>query len=108
MVKAKDVFEHLADRMANDLEGVDRGKMMSSPGIRYKGKVIAFFWRDAMVFRLGRAYDPEKAGLKGVTHLNPFKAKPPMKDWFVVPDTEAGHWPELAEKALAHMVSERG
>ena len=44
MANSEEVFEHLADRMANDLEGVDRGKMMSSPGIRYKGKVIAFFW----------------------------------------------------------------
>jgi hypothetical protein len=108
MVNSEEVFEHLADRMANDLEGVDRGKMMSSPGIRYKGKVIAFFWRDAMVFRLGRAFDPKEVGLSGVTHLNPFKAKPAMKDWFVVPDAEAERWSELAEKALAHMVTERG
>lgn len=118
------VFERIADDMAGGRSGgrsgglsgglsggragVDRGRMMSAPGIRYDSKVFAFFWRDAMVFRLGRQYDPAADGMNDVEHLNPFKNKPPMKDWFVVPAHHCDRWPALADAALAHMVRERG
>jgi len=102
------VFEQVADTLSGGRTGVDRGKMMSAPGIRYDGKVFAFLWRDAMVFRLGRQYDPAADGLAGIENLNPFKNKPPMKDWFVIPADHQVRWPDLADAALAHMVKERG
>ncbi|MDP6908948.1 MAG: hypothetical protein QF371_05545, partial [Flavobacteriales bacterium] len=49
-------------------QGVTLGKMMSSPGIQFNGKNFAFFHREEMVFRLGRDWKPEDAGINDWKH----------------------------------------
>lgn len=77
--------------------------MMSSPGIVRNKKVFAFFWNDDMVFRLGKGYDPATLKVKTWRFLNPFKDKPPMTGWFVVPPSEISRWEKLARAALEAM-----
>jgi hypothetical protein len=81
---------------------------MSSPGIRYRHKVIAFFYHEAMVFKLGRAFDPETFGLHEYQLLSPFKTKPPLRDWFEVSAIHVDRWEELARLALQRMREELG
>ncbi|MDA0338932.1 MAG: hypothetical protein O2910_03710 [Proteobacteria bacterium] len=81
---------------------------MSSPDIQYKGKNIAFFWGENMGFRLGKGFEPESLGVTEWFWLNPFKEKPPMKGWFVIPASSSEYWPVLAEEALKLMQCERG
>lgn len=101
-------FEDIAERMVLQDITVSRGKMMSSPGIQYKGKNFTFFWDDTMLFKLGKAFDPDAAGLEDWEYLSPFKTKAPMKAWFRVPAAEAEKWAPLAEQALAAMKEQLG
>ncbi len=87
-------------------EHVDPGKMMNCDGIRYKSKVFAFYWKDQMIFRLGKGYDPATRGITEWEWLNPFKNKPPMKGWYVIPVAYAEHWGDLADLALQVMKKE--
>ncbi|MCB1306757.1 MAG: hypothetical protein KDK30_01195 [Leptospiraceae bacterium] len=84
-------------------KAITAGPMMSAPGIRFRGKVFAFYYNNSMVFRLGRDFDATGARLTDYTLLNPFKHKPPMRDWFVVGYSQHKRWPELANLACQRM-----
>jgi hypothetical protein len=56
-------LEAIAERLAAESEDITTGKMMSSPGIRYRNKVFAFADREAMVFRFGRDFDLGALGI---------------------------------------------
>jgi len=97
-------FQTVASNLSTH-EGVALGKMMSAPGIQFNGKNFAFFYKDEMVFRLGREWKPENTGIKNWTNLSPFKKKPPMYDWFCITYEDADLWPQLATMALSRMIS---
>lgn len=97
-------FRAITDNLATH-EGVALGKMMSAPGIQYNKKNFAFYHRNEMVFRLGRDWKPEDAGIREWHHLSPFKSKPPLYDWFCITANDSDLWPELARMALSRMVS---
>lgn len=84
-------------------EEIAPGKMMSSPALKYKGKVFAFFYKESMGFKLGKDFQPDSMGLNEWELLSPFKNKPPMKAWFIVPFSESGRWQELCTMALEKM-----
>lgn len=89
------------------IEGVEAGTMMSSPGIQYKKKNFVFLWDDKMCFRLGRDFEPSSEGIHKYELLNPFKTKPPLKDWFVLTD-QSDKWHLLAQIAYEKMKSKVG
>jgi hypothetical protein len=101
-------FAAIAEQFATENQEITTGKMMSSPGIRYRNKVIAFFYREAMVFKLGREFDPERYGLHDYQLLSPYKTKPPLRDWFEVSATHIDGWEALARLALQRMREELG
>jgi hypothetical protein len=101
-------FEAIRDRLCTSEKEVEPGPMMSAPGIRYRNKVFAFFYNESMCFRLGKAYDPDAEGLDEWEPLNPFKKKPPLAGWFVVPHTQARRWNELADQALERLREDLG
>ena len=99
-------FQEIADRLSREQPDVSQGRMMSSPGLAYRGKYFAFVHDAAMVFRLGKDVEPAHLGLATVRPLNPYKTKPPVPGWFVVAETEHDRWEELARAALARMATE--
>jgi hypothetical protein len=101
MTESKNEFDSIAEMLVLMHQDVERGKMMSSPGIKCGGKVFAFLCKDGMGFRLGPEFDPDGFGLKSHMPLSPFKTKPPLKGWFVVPDSENDRWYALSSEALA-------
>lgn len=101
-------FSAIAEQLAAESQEITTGKMMSSPGIRYRNKVIAFYYHEAMVFKLGRAFDPGTFGLHDYQLLSPYKTKPPLRDWFEVSATHIDRWEELARLALQRMREELG
>lgn len=107
MDKEEALFGKIVETLSGESRHVAPGKMMSSPGITHKGKVFAFYHKKEMVFRLGKAFAPEKFKLKEWSLLNPFKNKPPLAGWFQVPSAERRKWEKLARQALAHMIGER-
>lgn len=102
---AKNLFESIGEEMIARYPDVEWGKMMSSPALTYQNKVFAFFYRDIMVFRLGKGFEPTKFGVKDFRFLNPFKDRPPMKGWFEIPQSEDDHWASLSEEALSSMIA---
>jgi len=96
----QDLFRTIADLLLLENHAVTLGKMMSSPGLQYRGKVFAFYHNSQMIFKLGRDFEPEVLGIQQFSVLAPFKTKPPMVDWFEFPSTEQHRWEELARLAL--------
>ena len=60
MDKEEDLFNKIVEKLSKKHNFVSKGKMMSSPGIKYKTKVFAFYYNKEMVFRLGRDFIPKK------------------------------------------------
>jgi hypothetical protein len=107
--RGREAFEGIAGRMIAAHDGVEEGRMMSCAAIAYRGKVFAFLGsKGKMVFRLGKGYEPDAAGLAGWSYLSPFKHKPPMRGWIIVPVALNARWSDLAEEALALMRAEVG
>ncbi|MCG8481758.1 MAG: hypothetical protein MJA31_00470 [Clostridia bacterium] len=103
----REYFNHIRAELT-ELENVEIGRMMSSEGITYKTKVFAFYYKDSMVFKLGKSFEPESLGLSNWAWLNPFKNKPPLKAWFVIPGEYENRWHELAHLALENIKKELG
>lgn len=82
--------------------------MMSSPGLKYRNKVFAFFYEDAMTFKLGKDFEPSSLGISTFSYLSPFKNKPPMKAWFQIEAEDAEKWRELTVLSLAYIKRELG
>lgn len=99
MKTAEEHFEFVCNTLTSN-HGVERGNMMSSPGLKYGKKVFAFLHNGKMGFRLGPNFDPDKWGLKNPEPLSPFKTKPPLKGWFLVDQKEMDFWEPLADLAL--------
>ena len=96
-------FEEIVNKMVAENHGVERGRMMSSPALKYRNQVFAFFHKDTMTFKLGKEFNPASVDLQKVQWLSPFKHKPPMKAWFVVDETEMEKWERLTQMAFEKM-----
>ncbi len=103
MDKEEKLFFEIAEDLANNNDDVSIGKMMSSPGIKFKTKVFAFYYNKEMVFKLGKEFDPAIFEIEKFSFLSPFKNKPPMKGWFQITWEDNGRWEALAEEALKTM-----
>lgn len=102
MTEAQSLFETLVGKYEKHI-GVAKGKMMSAPALQYQKKVFVFFHEEQMTFKLGKDFDPAAYGIEQFTYLSPFKNKPPMKAWFVLPYSEAEKWDDLTALALAQL-----
>lgn len=107
MTDLNQIFDSIVLEMSKE-HPVTEGTMMGSRGIQYKKKNFVFIWgSDKMVFRLGREFEPESEGIHEYELLNPFKNKPPLKDWFVLRGNQA-KWLELATAAFQFTQKELG
>jgi hypothetical protein len=101
------VLKSITEKLAHEDAEVSPGKMMSAPGIKYKNKVFAFYYKQEMVFKLGKEFDPKSFGADTWRLLNPFKNKPPMSGWFQISSNDKDKWEALARKALETMKQSR-
>ena len=94
-------FENIKQALLDENEHVNEGSMVGLPGIQYRKKNFAFLYKNgSMCFRLGRDFEPQSEGIHDYSLLNPFRNKPPMKDWFVIGIEYSEKWHELAQIAL--------
>lgn len=103
MTESQSLFEAILHKFESRHDGVAEGKMMSAPALKYKGKVFAFYHDNQMGFKLGKEFDPSEADISEWSWLSPFKNKPPMKAWFMIPFSESDKWEELTMRALNFM-----
>ena len=100
MNNSETIYLNIVTQLTAQDPDVTPGKMMSSPGLKCRDKVFAFFHKDSMGFRMGPAFDPAASGLKSIHPLSPFKTKAPLKGWYVVDKEESERWEALALSAL--------
>ncbi len=97
------LFKEIAEKILQKHEGTHMGKMMSAEGIQWNKKNFACYYQEAMIFKLGKDFNPESYGLTDWHFLSPFKTKPPMKAWFVIGPKDKDQWWVLTELALQKM-----
>lgn len=100
MLNREALFLTLVKKFSSSNPDIILGKMMSSPGLKYRDKVFAFYHKEEMGFKLGPNFDPVKFGLLNAKPLSPFKTKPPLKGWFIVAANESKFWETLTAMAL--------
>ena len=100
MDKEEELFNKIADKISKEQRFVKRGKMMSSPGISYKKKFFAFYYKKQITIKLGKDFTPKSHGIKKWKYLNPFKNKAPMKNWYQIPFSEKAKWGKLTKYAM--------
>jgi hypothetical protein len=108
MEKEEKLYLKIGDALIAKDSNISHGKMMTSPGLKYKNKVFAFFHNNAITFKLGKEFDPEKNEISRWDYLSPFKNKPPMKAWFELPYSEKDKWKAMAFLALQKMKEQVG
>ena len=107
MDKEEEYFHKVADKLSEKYNSVKIGKMMSSPGISYKKKFFAFYYKKEITLRLGKEFVPKEHGIKKWKYLNPFKKKAPMKNWFQMPYSEKTRWEKLAIYAMNNLSEDK-
>lgn len=106
MDKEEKLFNKIADNLSKKHRIVARGKMMSAPGISYKKKFFAFYYKKEITLKLGKDFEPKLHGIKKWKYLNPFKNKAPMKNWYQLPYSEHKKWEKLANLALKFLTND--
>jgi len=81
MDKEEEYFQRIAEKLSKEHRLVKIGKMMSAPGISYKKKFFAFYYK------------------KEIT-------KAPMKNWYQMSYSESKNWGKLAKLALKFLSNE--
>lgn len=100
MATSVETFQKIYSEFPEKYDGVTQGNMMRADALKVNGKVFCFFYEENMCFKLGKNANPERSELADAWLLSPFKNKPPMKGWFVVPFSDAEIWVQLAEEAM--------
>lgn len=100
MNQPSEIFKVITEKYCKFDSDVQVGKMMHSPGLKYRNHVFAFYYKESMGFRLGADFDPVKFGIINAKPLSPFKTKPPLKGWFVIDKAECAQWDFLTEISL--------
>ena len=108
MEKEETLYLIIGDKLIKKYNSVAHGKMMSSPGLKYKNKVFTFYYNQEMTFRLGKGFDLQAFGIDKYSLLSPFKNKPPLAAWFNIPYEFKDQWEKLAELALDKLKEEIG
>ncbi len=101
----EEVFNGILKEITRDRPQVHLGNMMRSPALALENKVFAFYHQQSMVFKLDQQAPFYKEKFPGADYLSPFKNRPPMKGWVVVPADYQHHWKSLAEEAHTNLVS---
>lgn len=104
---AEDHFNKLVKK-ESQRNYVKLGKMMSAPGIRYKDKNYAFFFKEKVGFKLGKEFNIDGYELSQWEHLSPFKTKPPLTAWYIIGVDDVHVWEEFAALAFDYIKAEIG
>lgn len=98
---AAEHYQDLAQELAV-AEGIRPSSMFGMPTLKAGSRAFAGLTGEAMVFKLSGDAHGRALGLPGAHLFEPMEGRP-MREWVVVPEAEAGRWPELARAALAYV-----
>jgi hypothetical protein len=93
-------YEELYHQIADDMHDVQKGKMFGALCIKApNGKAGVMFWRDDMIFKLGKEREVEALQLAGAKIFEPMGGRQ-MAGWVHVPNEHAERWKGYAEIAM--------
>lgn len=100
-----DDTEELFHEIATSIPDAKEGKMFGAVCIKSaNGKVAAIFWKNDMLFKLGKDDLIEALALEGArvgSHLyNPDR---PMKGWALIPARHSSKWAGLSARAISYV-----
>lgn len=99
----REIFDPIAETFLTR-EGVDIGRMFASEGLRVRGKIFAFVALDGGVMIKIPAPRTEQLIAAGEAERVVMRGRP-MREWVIVPATQAEHWGPLMEEAYAFVDS---
>jgi len=98
MSKAEALFRKIINEFPEAIEG----KMFGAACIKSaNGKVVAIFWKDALIFKLDENSQKEALKLEGAnigSHL--YAPEKPMKGWISIPFLQTDTWKYFTERAI--------
>lgn len=100
MLSPESVFKEIEQDFLQNFPEGEVGNMMRADALKINGKVFCFFHEQKMTFKLGKGVDLDRPELAEATFLSPFKNKPPMKGWLIIPFSTPEMWRALAEEAM--------
>lgn len=99
--------EKFFHKIVNDIPDAIEGKMFGAMCVKStSGKAVAIFWKNNMLFKLGKKEQEEALALDGASvgsHL--YAPDKPMKGWVQIPTKHADKWADLTAKAMAYVMT---
>ena len=100
---AREHFDAATERFI-DQPGVVAGRLMSSQGLKVKGKIFAILVDDRLVVKLPR---PRVVELVEAGTARPFETAPGrvMKEWATFGTDDVAAWTDLVDESYAYVTS---
>ena len=105
-MSALTLFINIVHNLQKRHPHLQRGHVLSSPAIEYKGRAFAFCAKDNIVLKLGDVALLEREGIRAAQHFMPFSDQVPSRSWTKVPYYYHHDWATLMEEALVSMRAE--
>ena len=93
-----------ADILAHRAE-VTAGKLFGMPCLKAGGKAFAGSYAGGVAFKLPAGAREQAAGLAGSAAFDPSGRGRPMKEWVVVAAEQEDAWDDLADAAIAFVLT---
>jgi hypothetical protein len=103
-------FLNIATHFEKNFRHIERGSVLSSPALEYKGRAFAFCRNDNMVIKLHEHTSNElnKRNIRTSGHYAPFGDSLKLNSWIQIPYYFHKDWEELAALALEDLQSQVG
>ncbi len=101
-------FTQIGEDLQKENPDVSVSKMFGMPAIKIGKNAFSGEWEGSMVFKLAADSPEHTSALKlaGAKLFDPMGGRP-MREWVVVPPSNADNWLELARAALQYVSSKQ-
>lgn len=101
------MFDALVNRLllAHADAAIVHTKMFGLPAIKVNGKLCAVLEGTSLVCRLSPKTHTIALSLPGAHLFQPYKERPPMKEWIVIPFANEKEWARFASRACEYILT---
>lgn len=103
-------FLSIATYLESNFRHINRGYMLSSPALEYKGRAFAFCQEDRMIVKLGEEQAPalNARNIRCCPRYIPFNGGHSSDQWIQIPFYYYLDWREIAELAIEDLQDQYG
>ena len=100
---SQEIYHTIAQQFAEQY-GTTSAQMFGKPSLKTNNKAFAAFYKDAMVFKLGKtAISTLTETYPNAVNWDPSGKNRPMKDWLQVEVSHSSEWEKLAQSAFNYV-----